>query len=121
MESPSLGTTSVVRWMSVAGGGAVSLDAGDRARLRRIEAELAAADPALATRFRRWTRPSEPEPIGPGWSVVPPWMLMVLLVGFTTWMVAPAVGAAIAVLGWARIARRWAQDAHDRREGRPSP
>jgi Protein of unknown function (DUF3040) len=116
MESPPLGTTSVVRWES-GRRWAVSLDAGDRARLRRIEAALTAADPRLAGEFRRWKPSSGPAPIGPGWTVVPAWVLVVFLLGFTTWMVAPAVGAAVAVYGCARIARRWAQDAHRRRQG----
>ena len=85
----------------------MSLDEGGRARLRRIEEELAAADPALVGRFRRWESAGGPEAIGPGWSVVPAWVLLVLLVGFTTWMAAPVVGAAVAVIGCARMLRRW--------------
>ena len=78
----------------------VSLDAGDQARLRRIEAELVAADPVLAGRFRRWQ---------PEFAVVPPWVLVVFLVGFTTWMVSPTVGAVIAVVAACRAARHRAR------------
>jgi len=88
----------------------VSLDAGDRARLMRIEAELAAADPALARRFRRWKSSDGLEVAGPGWSAVPTWMVVVFLVGFTTWMVAPAVGSAVAVVACCGAARRWARN-----------
>jgi hypothetical protein len=83
----------------------VALDAGDRARLRQIEAELAAADPALVGRFRQWKPTRKHEAIGPGWSVVPPWVVLVFLVGFIGWTVAPAAGAAVAVAGCARIVR----------------
>ena len=89
----------------------VSLDAGDRARLRRIEAELAAADPALAQRFRRWKPPSA------GWTVLPAWALLVFVIGFTTWMVAPAVGVVVAVIACAPIAQRWAKERCSRRDG----
>jgi hypothetical protein len=78
----------------------VSLDAGDQARLRRIEAELVAADPALAGRFRRW----ESDVV-----VVPLWVLIVFLVGFSTWMVAPTMGAVIAVVAACRAARHRAR------------
>ena len=90
----------------------MSLDAGDRARLRRIEEELAAADPALVGRFRGWEPLGVPEAIGPGWSVMPAWVLLVFLVGFTTWMAAPVVGAAIAVIGCTRLLRKWPGRAH---------
>jgi Protein of unknown function (DUF3040) len=93
----------------------VSLDAGDRARLMRIEAELAAADPALARRFRRWKSSGGHEVVAPGWSAVPGWALVVFLVGFTTWMVAPAVGSAVAVVACCGAARRWARN----QEARP--
>lgn len=93
----------------------MSLDAGDQARLMRIEAELAAADPALARRFRRWKSSGGHEVVGPGWSAVPGWALMVFLVGFTTWMVAPAVGSAVAVVACCAAARRWAR----KQEARP--
>jgi hypothetical protein len=96
----------------------VSLDAGDQARLRRIEAALEAADPALAVRFRRWRPSGEQVMPGPGWSEAPVWVAMVFLVGFTTWMVAPAVGAAIAVAGGCWAARRWARRQEGQRGGR---
>jgi hypothetical protein len=79
--------------------------------LRRIEAGLAVADPDLARRFRRWERSG-----GSDWTVVPCWMAVVFLVGFTTWAVAPAVGVAIAVVGCCRIARDWARQTEGRRE-----
>jgi hypothetical protein len=83
----------------------MALDAGDRARLRQIEAELAAADPALVGRFRQWTPARGQEAIGPGWSVVPPWVALVFLVGFVSWAVAPVAGAAVAVIGCGGIVR----------------
>ena len=92
----------------------MSLDAGDRARLMRIEAELAAADPALARRFRRWKSSGGHEVVAPGWSSVPGWALVVFLVGFTTWMVAPAVGSAVAVVACCGAARRWARNQESR-------
>jgi hypothetical protein len=73
----------------------VALDPGDRGRLRRIETELADADPALVERFRRWKGQTGPAAVWPGWSVAPPWMLMVFLVGCTA-LVAPALGGAVA-------------------------
>lgn len=93
----------------------MSLDAGDRARLMRIEAELAAADPALARNFRRWKSSGGHEVAGPGWSTMPEWVLVVFLVGFTTWMVAPAVGSAVAVVACCWAARRWARKQEVRR------
>jgi hypothetical protein len=84
--------------------------------LRRIEAALEIADPALAVRVRRWRPSSEHEPIGPGWSEPPAWVLMVFLVGFATWMVAPAVGVAIAVAGCCWGVRRWTRR-HEVRRG----
>jgi Protein of unknown function (DUF3040) len=93
----------------------VSLNAGDQARLRRIEAALEAADPALAVRFRRWSPSGEQATPGPGWSEAPVWVAMVFLVGFTTWMVAPAVGVAIAVVGGCCAVRRWARTQEGRR------
>jgi hypothetical protein len=98
--------------------GQVELDAGDRARLRRIEAELAADDPALVGRFRQWEPASGQEAIGPGWSVVPPWVVLVFLVGFLSWTGAPVVGAAVAVIGCVRIARTWPQRGLVRRDTR---
>jgi hypothetical protein len=60
----------------------------------RMEAELAEADPALVERFRRWTT----TPDRPGWCVAPPWTLMVFLVGFVTWVVAPVAGGVVAAI-----------------------
>lgn len=100
----------------------MSLDARDRARLRRIEAELEATDRVLARQFRRWRPSSGPAPAGPGWSVAPRWMLVVFLVGFTSWIAGPAVGVAVTVLtcwrpAWRRV--RHGRDQHrDRVQGR---
>jgi hypothetical protein len=75
--------------------------------LRRIESELGEADPDLVGMFERWRQGSGPTPVWPGWSVVPAWMLMVFVVAFVTWVVAPALGGAIAVIGccWAGLRR----------------
>ena len=43
------------------------------------------------------------------------WALVVFLVGFTTWMVAPAVGSAVAVVACCGAARRWARKQEARR------
>jgi hypothetical protein len=85
----------------------VALDAGDRDRLRRIEAKLAEADPALVGLFQRWRPASGPRPIWPGWSVLPGWMLMVFVVGFVTWVAGPALGGAVAAIScsWAGLRR----------------
>jgi len=48
-------------------------------------------------------------------SSVPGWALVVFLVGFTTWMVAPAVGSAVAVVACCGAARRWARKQESRR------
>jgi Protein of unknown function (DUF3040) len=84
----------------------VALDPGDRDRLTQIEIELAETDPDLAKRFRRWKSPAGPQVDGGGWSVVPPWMLMVFLVGFTSWMVTPVLGCMVAVVAGCWVARR---------------
>lgn len=75
----------------------MALDGRDRARLERIELELASSDPALAARFRRWAPPRAPRALAPGWSVVPGWALVVFLIGFTTWVGAPVLGVFVAV------------------------
>jgi DUF3040 family protein len=77
----------------------MALDAGDQARLRRIEAELSASDPALARRFRRWRPTGRPMLVRPGWTVVPDWMLVVFVCGFATWVLGPALGGAVLVVG----------------------
>jgi hypothetical protein len=87
--------------------GAVALDAGDRARLREIESRLIHDDPGLARKFWSWRPSSGPRPLLPGWSVVPPWALLVFLVAACTWMVSPVLGALVVVAGGiGRIATR---------------
>jgi hypothetical protein len=83
----------------------VALDPGELARLTRIEMELAGADPTLADRFRRW-EPSSGPGLRPGWSAAPMWMVLVFLVAFASWVVAPAVGVAVAVVAGCWALRR---------------
>jgi hypothetical protein len=89
----------------------VALDAGDRARLQRIESRLAQDDPRLVARFRSW-RPTEgPSSMAPGWSAAPLWALLVFLAAFGAWMADPSLGAVVVVVGvlgrlWVRAARR---------------
>ena len=75
----------------------MALDGADRARLDRIENELVAADPALADSFRHWRPRTAPA----SWSVAAPWMLFVFVLGFVTWVLAPALGVALALVGGA--------------------
>ena len=90
----------------------MGLSAGDRARLGRIEAELAGADPALVARFRRWRPSADDESAPPGWSAVPAWTVLVFLVAFCAWVLAPSVGWLVAIVGavcwlrWRRAARK---------------
>ena len=89
----------------------MALDAGDRARLERIESGLTHDDPALVQQFRSWRPSSGQRPLLPGWSVVPGWAGLVFLVAFCTWMVSPVLGVLLVVVGavarlWARSARR---------------
>ena len=55
---------------------------------------------------------------GPGWSEAPVWVAIVFLIGFATWMVAPAMGAAIAVAVGCWAARSWARKKEAQRGGR---
>ena len=80
----------------------MALSPGERARLGRIEAELAGADPALVARFRRWGPSAGREPPPSGWSTVDAWILVVFLVAFCTWTLAPFVGSLVATLAMAR-------------------
>lgn len=80
----------------------MALDGADRARLRGIENELVAADPAFAARLRRGWEPGPAE-----WSVAAPWVLFVFVVAFLTWVVAPGVGTAAVVVGGAVGFGRW--------------
>jgi Protein of unknown function (DUF3040) len=86
----------------------VELSGGERARLGRIEAALAAADPGLVARFRRW-QPADGSGSAPsGWSRAHTWMLAVFLVAFCTWTLAPFVGwlvAAVVAGCWLRERR----------------
>jgi len=92
----------------------VALDPGERARLTRIETELTDADPTLAERFRRWEPATGPE-LRPDWSVAPTWMMLVFLVAFASWVVAPAVGALVAVVSgcWALRRTHGSRRPHD--------
>ena len=85
----------------------MALDAGDLARLQRIEAVLAHDDPALVEQLRSW----RPSPLAPGWSVVPLWASLAFLVGFSSWMLSPFVGLTVVVVAgtawlYVRAARR---------------
>jgi hypothetical protein len=82
----------------------VALDAGDRARLQGIESGLIRDDPGLAKKFWSWTPSSGPRPLLPGWSVVPPWALLVFLVAICTWMVSPMLGVLVVIAGVGRMA-----------------
>lgn len=73
-------------------------EAGDPARLRRIEDELERADPELAETFRRW-QPRGSGFTARGWSAVPLWMVFVFLVAFATWTMAPLLGVLAATAG----------------------
>ena len=77
----------------------MDLDAGDRARLQRIESGLMDDDPALVQQFRSWSPPSGRVPPGPGWSVVPLWALCVFFVALCTWAVSPVLGALVVAIG----------------------
>jgi Protein of unknown function (DUF3040) len=94
----------------------VALDPGDRARLTRIESELADADPDLAKRLRGWRASADPAAVQPGWSVAPPWMIVVFLVAFGSWVVTPAIGGVIAVTAGCWVLRR--RTRHLRGDGR---
>jgi hypothetical protein len=83
----------------------VALDPGERDRLTRIETELTDADPTLAERFRRWEPSTGPE-LRPGWSAAPTWMILVFLVAFASWVVAPAIGVVVAVVAGCWALRR---------------
>lgn len=76
----------------------MALDAGDGARLRRIEVGLVHDDPLFVARFRSW-RPSSGPGVPPGWSVLPPWVAVVFLIGLTTWMLTPGVGVIVLLVG----------------------
>ncbi len=97
----------------------MSVGAGDGARLRRIEDELARDDPSLVAHFRAWRTPEGPPP---GWTVLPPWAAAALLVGMTTWMLSPVVGSIVCValgVGWLR--RRAVARARAARPGERGP
>lgn len=85
----------------------MALDAGDRARLQRIESGLTRDDPGLAQQFRSWRPPSGGRPLVPGWSVAPEWMLLVFVVATCTWAVSPVLGVLVAlVAGVGRLLSR---------------
>jgi Protein of unknown function (DUF3040) len=83
----------------------VALDPAERARLARIETELAGSDPGLVARFRRWRPTTESEVTRSGWSTVPVWMLVVFLVGFGSWTVGPWLGGLVVAVAGCRVAR----------------
>lgn len=96
----------------------MALDAGDRARLQGIESRLADDDPALARRFRSWRPSADERPLLPGWSVVPRWALLVLLLAFGAWTVSPMLAVLVVVIGGARPAiARWVRARRSRRRG----
>lgn len=96
----------------------MALDAGDRARLREIESGLIRDDPGLAKKFWTW-RPSAggPQPFLPGWSVVPPWALLVFVVAICTWMVSPMLGVLVVLAGIGRMLTLKARPAAPRTGG----
>lgn len=97
--------------------GGVALDAGDRARLQRIESGLKRDDPGLAQQFRSWRPSSGGGPLLPGWSAAPEWMLIVFVVASCTWAVSPVLGVLVAVVaGVGRLLAR-----AGRRAGTPKP
>ena len=95
----------------------MGLSAGDRARLGRIEAELAGADPALVARFRRWGPAADAERPPSGWSAVPAWSVLVFVVAFSAWVVAPFVGWLVAIVA----AVHWLLQRRAARKGTPHP
>jgi hypothetical protein len=98
----------------------MALDAGDQARLRRIEADLSESDPVLAEKFRRWRPSGRSVLTRPGWTVVPDWMLVVFLCGSVTWVLGPALGSAVLVVGgcWVLLWRMRFPKARPRDDGR---
>jgi Protein of unknown function (DUF3040) len=67
--------------------------------LRRIEAVLAADDPALVESFRQWREPPGPDPDDPGTVWVGKWTALVLLVGLTALIIGPVGLVTLLVLG----------------------
>ena len=94
----------------------MGLSGGDRARLGRMEAELAWAPPALVARFRRWPA-ADADPAPSGWSAVPPWTMLVFLVASCAWVLAPIVGWLVAIVG----AVRWLRQRRAARKATPHP
>jgi hypothetical protein len=66
--------------------------------LRRIEAALAADDPALVESFRRWREPPGKDPGDGGIAHVGGWTGLVLLLGLAAIAVGP-VGTLVLLLG----------------------
>jgi Protein of unknown function (DUF3040) len=82
----------------------LALHGEDRARLRQIEARLALDDPTFVARVRAWRPPAGRQSAPDEYSALRPWMVVVFLVGFATWGLAPAVGVVVGLVGvgWVR-------------------
>jgi Protein of unknown function (DUF3040) len=82
----------------------LALHGQDRARLRQIEARLALDDPTFVARLRAWRPPAGRQSAPDEYSTLRSWMVVVFLVGFATWVLAPPVGVLVGLSGalWMR-------------------
>jgi hypothetical protein len=74
--------------------------------LRRIEAALAADDPALVESFRRWREPPGTDPSDEGIARVGGWTALVILLGLAAMAVGPVGTSVLVVLGVVVFLRR---------------
>jgi Protein of unknown function (DUF3040) len=78
----------------------------ERARLQRIETQLAASDPALGAVFRSWRHSGSGSSVsGPSHDeTVPLWAGITFVVAFTVWLLGPqlAILLGLAAFWWVR-------------------